>query len=94
MLNGIILFGYIYGIICVVVGVVYVSLYGFWSFYYLLTGKGDKVTELQGSDIGALFFFLIGNLIIKSIKLHRKFRHYVEIRRRKKIKNTVSRLSH
>lgn len=95
MLLGIIHFlGYLYLGICVVVGVTYLTLYAFWSAYLAINGKGDRAMQLEGNDIEAYFFFLLGNLIIKSIKLRRKFRHFVEMRRQKKLKKAISRLSH
>ncbi|MDP3445527.1 MAG: hypothetical protein Q8T08_21925 [Ignavibacteria bacterium] len=95
MLNDIIYsLGFLYLGVCVVVGVSYAILYGFWSAYLTLKGDGDKAMQLEGSDIKSYFIFLLGNLIIKMIKLHRKFRHYVEMRRRKKLKKAISRLSH
>jgi len=85
---------YVYVGVCVVIGVTYTLLYSFWSAYLTFKGDGDKATQLEGDDIEAYFFFLLGNLIIKSIKLRRKFRHFVEIRRQKKLKKAISRLSH
>lgn len=106
MLFGIInTFIFLYVGICVIVGVTYTILYSFWSAYLAVNGKGGKTTKshkkskhetphLEGEDIFAYFIFLLGHLIIEIIKFRRKFRHFVEMRRRKRLKKTINRLSH
>lgn len=83
-----------YLVACVVIGVCYCSLYLFWSCYQIAKGDNEKVMQLDYRDIEGLFFILLRTSVIKSRKLHKRFNHFLKVRRQKKLKKAIRRLSH